>query len=157
DVARIGRDEEGEIPDQVDPSCPRVCFEARALAEEEELAEPDLFDLLEEIAARPLQRRRRAVDQLLRPLEIGRATVILLLRPEHCVIVEPGGARVAELCEAGMQTRVRRAAEVLPCRLEQPALESPPGIEVDRRRRKPLARAVALAEEPVLDEPVGAD
>ena len=98
-VARVRRDEKGQIADQTHASSAGVFLQARALAEQEELAEADLVDFSREIPARPIERGRRPLDELRRPLEIRRASVSLLERAEQGVVVQPVGLRLAELLE----------------------------------------------------------
>jgi hypothetical protein len=64
DVARIGRDEEWQVADQLQALAVRVCLEPLGLAEEQELYEARQSDLIGQFAARTVERRRLALDQL---------------------------------------------------------------------------------------------
>src|SRR6266404_5503731 len=118
-VARVRGDEKGQIADQTHASSAGVFLQARALAEQEELAEADLVDSSREIPACPIERGRVPPDELRRPIEIRRASVPLLERAEQGVIVQPVGLRLAELLERRLQVRAQAGTEVPPRCLEQ--------------------------------------
>src|SRR5262249_59776041 len=55
-VARVRRNEEGQVADQADAFRARAIFQARALAEQHELAESNGLDGPRKLAARPIER-----------------------------------------------------------------------------------------------------
>src|SRR5439155_5495875 len=69
-VARVGRDEEGQVADQAQTLAVGVRLEPLALAEQQELREAHLADLIRQFAPNPVERRRFAPDQLCRPFEV---------------------------------------------------------------------------------------
>src|ERR1700681_3170577 len=64
DVARIGRDEEGQVADQAQALAEGACLEPLALAGHQELREAHLPDLIRQFASDPVERRWLAPDQL---------------------------------------------------------------------------------------------
>ena len=66
-----------------------VLLEACPLAEQQELCEANLIDLVRQVAAGLGQGGRVAPDQLGRPLEVIGAVVPDFQRPEQGVVVQP--------------------------------------------------------------------
>src|SRR5258708_31295012 len=108
-VARVRGDEEGQVADQAHAFRARVGLQARALAEQQELAEANRLDLPRQISSRRVERGWLAADELFRPLEIRGATVSLLERAEQGVVVHPVGLGLREPLERSAQVPPRAA------------------------------------------------
>ena len=82
-IARIRRNEKGQIANQADALGMRVFLEPFALPEQQELSEADLLDSVRQLTAGPSQCCRDTLNQLCRPLEVICAVVLQLQRAEQ--------------------------------------------------------------------------
>src|SRR6185369_324718 len=114
-------------------------------------------DVTREISPRKVERLGRATREIFRPLQVTRARISGLQRTEQCVVVQPVRVIPTEALEREAQIDAPAGAEILPCPLKQCVLESSDGIEIDGSSRKGVGRAVLRKQQPVLDQPVGAD
>ena len=74
-ITRVGRNKERQIADQAHTHCPGVPLEPCPLTEQEELREPNLFNLSGQVPTGSHQGTQIAPDQLLWPVEITGAVV----------------------------------------------------------------------------------
>ena len=73
-VARVGRDEERQVANQAQALAVGVCLEPLALAEQQELREAHLADLIRQFASDPVEHHRLALNQPCRPFEVIRSS-----------------------------------------------------------------------------------
>src|SRR5262249_14298029 len=74
-VARIRRDEEGQVTDQAHAFGEGMGLQAGSLTEQQELSKSNLVRVARQISPRPVERGRRSADEILWPLEITGAVV----------------------------------------------------------------------------------
>ena len=156
DVARVGRNEERQIADQLHALVMRVLFETLRLPREQELSKANELDLVRQLAPRLIQRSRGAPDQLDGPLEIVGAFVLVFQRAEQGVVVQPEPLGLTELFISGSEIRTGAGAEATPRCLEHAKLERNDLLVFDGGRRKCMARAIGRPQQSVLDQAVGA-
>ena len=106
------------------------------LAEQQELHEANLIDLVRQILPGPGQGCRLTLNQLCRPLKVGVAMVPGFQRPEQGIVFQPVRPVVAELLKGGLQLPGRPRAEVGPGPFEQPAFERDHDVVINGGCRK---------------------
>jgi hypothetical protein len=87
DVARVRRNEKGQVTDQVHGLGANMFPQPFALAEQKELGEANLLDRFRQVALRLGQDRRLTPDQFCRPLEVANAGVPGFQRSKQSVVV----------------------------------------------------------------------
>src|SRR2546427_788280 len=100
-----------------------MCLEALALAEQQELHEAHLADLIRQFAAPPVERRWLALDQLCWPFEVIPVVEPGFKYPEERVVLQPVRLVMAKLLMGSTQICPRPGSEVGPGCLEQPVFE----------------------------------
>src|SRR5690349_1029889 len=96
-IARVGRHEKREIADNAHALTAGMRLEPLALAEQQELDETNLADLIRHLSPGSIDRCRIAADKLLRPLEIIRAVKPFFKDAEQRVVFQPVCLVIAEL------------------------------------------------------------
>ena len=99
-VARIRRNEKGQVTNQAHALGMRVFFESFALPKQQILSKADLLDLFRQLNPSPSQCYRNTVNQVCRPLQVICAVVSQLQRAEKTVIIEPMGFGVRNSSKA---------------------------------------------------------
>ncbi len=157
DLDRIGRDEDRQIVQQLQPRAAGVLDDLRSLSIEEVLLEANAVDRLGKFFPGLIEGGGLAANQVRRPTQIGRAVIAILERDEQSKVFQPVVVPLSEPGQRFMQLAARAGLKPIVRQVQQAGLEGPHGIVIDVFVRKRRAGHVSRREKAIFNELVGTD